>query len=194
MAARNSTHPRREYYTPGVVNGNLARKLDNRELERRLDNSGRMDFDQLYQRERMTDAERRARQRAKVKASVRQAQPISLPAVAGALCVAGLMVALLLCYVKMNTISRSIVSMKTQITQLEVDQISLLTRHAQAFDLSTVKEAAEAAGMTQPNDSQVFYIHLPGENRATAHKTGSRLGSFFAAFRRVPDTEAEYSG
>lgn len=194
MATRSGRNVQRAYRTPGVVNGNLARKLDSRELERRLDNSGRMDFDQLYERERMTDAQRRAKQRAKVKASVRQAQPVSLLAVGGALCVAGLMVVLLLCYVKMNTISRSIVAMKTQITQLEVDQVSLLTRHAQAFDLSTVKEAAEAAGMTQPTDSQVFYIRLPGENRATAHRTGGKLGSFFAAFHHDPDAAAEYSG
>ena len=182
MAARNSRKPSCEYRTPGVVNGNLARKLDTRDLERRLDNSGQMDFDQLYQRERMTEAERRAKHRAQVKASVRPAQHVSLVAVAGTLCVAGLMVVLLLCYVKMNAISRSIVSMKTQIAQLEVDQVSLLTRHEQAFDLSTVKEAAEAAGMSQPADSQVFYIRLPGEDQATAHKARSGMNSFFSAF------------
>lgn len=194
MATRNSKNSSRAYRTPGVVNGNLARKLDSYELERRLDNSGRMDFDQLYERERLSDAERRAKQRAKVKSSVRQAQPVSLLSIGGTLCVAGLMVVLLLCYVKMNAISRSIVAMKTQIAQLEVDQVSLLTRHAQAFDLSTVKEAAEAAGMIQPSDSQVFYIRLPGENRATAHRTGGTLDRFFTAFRPDPGAAAEYSG
>lgn len=190
MAARSSRKPDRRYRTPGVVEGNLARKLDSRELERRLDSSGQMDFDQLYHRQRMTDAERRSKQRAKVKAAVRPAQHVSLAAVAGVLCVAGLMVVLLLCYIKMNTISRSIVSMKAQITQLEVDQVSLLTRHEQAFDMSTVKEAAEAAGMTQPSDSQVFYIRLPGEDQATVHKAGGGLGGFLAAFRFF--TAAEY--
>ncbi len=190
MAANSSKKPDRAYRTPGVVNGNLARKLDSRELERRLDNSGRMDFDQLYRPQRMTDAERRSRQRAQVKAAVRPAQHVSLVAVGGALCVACLMVALLLCYIKMNAISRSIVSMKTQITQLEVDRVSLLTRHEQAFDLSTVKNAAEAAGMTQPSDSQVFYIRLPGEDQAMAHRTGNR--GFFAAFQRGFYTAAEY--
>ena len=190
--AASSRQPNRGYRTPGVVNGNLARKLDTHELERRLDNSGQMDFDQLYQRQRMTEAERRAKHRAKVKAAVRPAQHVSLVAVAGALCVAGLMVVLLLCYVKMNTISRSIVAMKAQITQLEVDRVSLLTRHEQAFDLSTVKDAAEAAGMTQPSESQVFYIRLPGEDQATVHKSGGGLSSFFAAFHRGFYTAAEY--
>jgi len=190
MAARNSRKPTRRYRTPGVIDGNLARKLDRRELERRLDNSGQMDFDQLYHRQRMTDAERRSKQRARVKASIRPAQHVSPLAIAGTLCVAVLMVVLLLCYVKMNTISRSIVSMKTQITKLEVEQVSLLTQHEQAFDLSTVKEAAEAAGMTQPSDSQVFYIRLPGEDQATVHKASGGLDSFLAAFRFY--TAAEY--
>lgn len=192
MASNSRRKPNREYRTPGVVNGNLARKLDARELERRLDNSGQMDFDQLYRRQRMTEAERRSKHRAEVKASVRPAQHVSLMAVAGALCVAGLTVVLLLCYVKMNTISRSIVSMKSQITQLEVEQVSLLTRHEQAFDLSTVKEAAEAAGMTQPNDSQVFYIRLPGEDQVTSRKTSGGLSGFFAAFHRGFYAAAEY--
>ena len=161
MATNSRKRPNSGYRTPGVVDGNLARKLDRRELdrrelERRLDNSGQMDFDQLYRPQRMSDAERRAKQRAKVRASVRPAQHVSVVAVGGALCVIGLTVLLLLCYVRMNTISRSIVAMKAQITQLEVDRVSLLTRHEQAFDLSTVKAAAEAAGMTQPSDSQVF--------------------------------------
>lgn len=193
MAASSRRNPNHGYRTPGAVNGNLARKLDSRELERRLENSGQMDFDQLYQRQRMTDADRRARQRAKVNASIRPAQYVSPVAVLGAACVAGLMVVLLLCYVRMNTISRSIVSMKTQITQLEVERISLLTRHEQAFDLSTVKEAAEAAGMTQPSDSQVFYIRLPGEDRAAARKPKSGLSRFFAAFNQETSVEPAYS-
>lgn len=189
MAARNSRDPRRGYRPTGAVDGNLARKLDSRELERRLDNSGQMDFDELYRPQRMSDAERRAKQRAQVKASIRPAQLPPLAAVVGAACVAVLMFMLLMCYVKMNTISRSIVAMKTQITQLEVDQVSLLTRYEQAFDLSTVKEAAEAAGMSQPSDSQVFYIRLPGEDQATVHKAGS---GFFAAFQRGFYAAAEY--
>ena len=195
MATNSRKRPNNGYRTPGVVDGNLARKLDRRELdrrelERRLDNSGRMDFDELYRPQRMSDAERHAKQRAKVRSSIRPAQHVSFAAVFGALCVAGLTVLLLLCYVRMNTISRSIVSMKAQITQLEVDRVSLLTRHEQAFDLSTVKKAAEAAGMTQPSDSQVFYIRLPGEDQVTSHKAGG--SGFFAAFQRGFYTAAEY--
>ena len=46
--AANGRRPRRRYNTPGVVNDNLARKLDSKELERRLERSGQLDFDQQY--------------------------------------------------------------------------------------------------------------------------------------------------
>ena len=79
------------------------------------------------------------------------------------------MVVLLLCYVRLNTISRSIVSMKSEIKTLEVEQVALLTQYEQTFDLSAVKEAAMAAGMHQPSESQIYYVDLPGEDQAVAY-------------------------
>ena len=198
MAARNARNSRtdRRYRTRGTVDGNLARKTerrgeaDSRELERRLDRSGRMDFDQLYERRPETAAERNARRRAQFKASVRPAQKVSFLALLGFACVSLLMVSLLLCYVRLNDISRSIVSMKSEIKQLEVEQVSLLTQHEKVFDLSAVKEAAEAAGMVQPSDGQVYYITLPGEDQARVHRPEGRgLEKFFTALGRgIPDS------
>ncbi len=178
MAAYNKK-VRRGYNTPGVVDGNLARKPDSRELERQLDRSGRMDFDQLYERQPESAIERNARRRAQAKAVARPAQKISSMTMLGCVCVAFFTVVLLLCYVRLNTISRSIVSMKSEIKQLEVEQVSLLTQYEQTFDLSAVKEAAVTAGMNQPSDSQVCYINLPGEDQATAHHPGERTWQSF---------------
>ena len=72
---RNRT--RQSYRTPGVVDGNLARRLDGQELERRLERSGQLDFDQQYRRRRETEAERISRRRAKAKARVRPAQKVN---------------------------------------------------------------------------------------------------------------------
>ena len=163
MAGSSGRKPRQRYNTPGVVDGNLARKLDSRALERRLERSGQLDFDQQYRRRRETEAERLSRRRAQAKAAVRPAQRVSFAAVLGFAFVGALMVATLLCYVRINSISRSIVSMKERISVLQVEQVALLTQYEQAFDLSSVKEAAEAAGMTIPSESQIYYIDLPGE-------------------------------
>lgn len=169
MASYQKSTKRRYNAPSAAVDGNLARKLDRRELERRLDRSGRMDFDELYERRPETAAERNARRRAQLKASVRPAQKVSATALLGFVCTAFLMVVLLLCHVRLNTISRSIVSMKAEIKALEVEQVSLLTQYEQTFDLSAVKEAALAAGMHQPSESQIYYINLPGEDQATAY-------------------------
>ena len=163
MAASTKKRPRR-YHTPGVVSGNLARELNHQELERRLETSGQLDFDQQYRRRKETEAELIARQRARAKAAVRPAQKVSPAAVLGFAAVSALTVLLLLCYVEMNAISTRIVTMKSEIEQLEIEQVSLMAQYEQAFDMATVKEAAEEAGMTQPSDSQIYYVSLPGED------------------------------
>jgi len=167
--AANAKDTKRKYQTPGVVSGSLAHQLDQYEqLERRLEKSGQLDFDQQYKRRKETEAELIARQRARAKAAVRPAQKVSPLMVAGFAAVAGLLVCLLMCYVQLNSISSSIVEMKEQISQLQTEQVALLTRHEQAFDLSTVKTAAQSAGMTQPSESQIHYIDLPGQNQVMA--------------------------
>ena len=144
-------------------------------------------FDQLYERSPETAAERNARRRAQFKASVRPAQKVSFLALLGFACVSLLMVSLLLCYVRLNDISRSIVSMKSEIKQLEVEQVSLLTQHEKVFDLSAVKEAAEAAGMVQPSESQIYNIELPGANQAVSHSGRRSAGSAESLLDRVLD-------
>ena len=177
-----------------MVDGNLARKLDSRALERRLERSGQLDFDQQYRRRRETEAERLSRRRAQAKAAVRPAQRVSFAAVLGFAFVGALMVATLLCYVRINSISRSIVSMKERISVLQVEQVALLTQYEQAFDLSSVKEAAEAAGMTIPSESQIYYIDLPGEDQAVSYtgRDGGLLDRVLTGLSRAMYAVVEY--
>lgn len=169
MASQNRNSVRRRYQTPGVVNGNLARKLDSQELQRQLETSGQLDFDQQYRKRKASRADEIARRRAETKSAIRPAQKVSLGAVAGFALVAGMLVCLLMCYIQLNTISSEIVEMKSEISQLEVEQVALLAQYEQAFDLATVKEAAQAAGMSQPSDSQILYLDLPGQDRAVTY-------------------------
>ena len=194
MAGSSGRKPRQRYNTPGVVDGNLARKLDSRALERRLERSGQLDFDQQYRRRRETEAERLSRRRAQAKAAVRPAKRVSFAAVLGFAFVGALMVATLLCYVRINSISRSIVSMKERISVLQVEQVALLTQYEQAFDLSSVKEAAEAAGMTIPSESQIYYIDLPGEDQAVSYtgRDGGLLDRVLTGLSRAMYAVVEY--
>lgn len=189
---RNRT--RQSYRTPGAVEGNLARRLDSQELERRLERSGQLDFDQQYRRRRETEAEQLARRRAKAKASVRPAQKVNGMALLGFAAVGAMMVVLLLCYVKINAISRSIVQMKEEIKALQVEQVSLLTQYEQKFDLASVKAAAESAGMSQPSESQIYYIDLPGEDQAVSYggESGGVLDRFLASMGQDVYAVMEY--
>ncbi len=167
--AASGKNAKRRYQTPGVVNDNLARKLDSAALERQLETSGQLDFDQQYRRRKATEAELIARQRARAKAAVRPAQKVSPMAVLGFTGVAVLMVAVLMCYVQINAISTRIVDMKKEISALEVDQVALQAKYEQAFDLTRVKEEAQSYGMGQPSESQVYYIALPGQDQVVAY-------------------------
>ena len=185
--ASSTRRPRKKYDTPGTANDNLARKLDSRELERRLERSGQVDFDQQYRQRRETEAERRTRQRAKAKAAVRPAQKVNILAVLAFFGIAALTVGVLLCYIQLNAISRNIVRMKTEITALEVEQVGLLTKYEQSFDLTSVKEAAESYGMVQPSESQIYNIELPGANQAVSHSGRRSAGSAESLLDRVLD-------
>ena len=185
--ASSTRRPRKKYDTPGTANDNLARKLDGRELERRLERSGQLDFDQQYRQRRETEAERRSRQRAKAKAAVRPAQKVNILAVLAFFGIAALTVGVLLCYIQLNAISRNIVRMKTEITALEVEQVGLLTKYEQSFDLTSVKEAAESYGMVQPSESQIYNIELPGANQAVSHSGRRSAGSAESLLDRVLD-------
>ena len=185
--ASSTRRPRKKYDTPGTANDNLARKLDSRELERRLERSGQVDFDQQYRQRRETEAERSSRQRAKAKAAVRPAQKVNILAVLAFFGIAALTVGVLLCYIQLNAISRNIVRMKTEITALEVEQVGLLTKYEQSFDLTSVKEAAESYGMVQPSESQIYNIELPGANQAVSHSGRRSAGSAESLLDRVLD-------
>lgn len=195
--AANGTSNKRKYDTPGVVNGSLAHKLDSQEYEqlrRRLEKSGQLDFDQQYKERKASEAELIARQRQRVKAAVRPKQKVNVLMVAGFAAVAVMVVSLLLCYVQLNTISASIVSMKSQISELEVQQVALLTEYEQVFDLASVKERAQAAGMIQPGEGQIYYIQLPGQDRAVTYTSGDEgvFAGFLASVGQRLDGLVEY--
>ena len=64
------------------------------------------------------------------------------------------------------------VEKQEQLASLQTQQVTLITQHERAFDLSGVKEAAAAAGMSQPSDSQIYYIDLSEPDSATVYSQG----------------------
>ena len=171
MAAA-ATYERSRRRASGMVNGSLA--YDFGTLERQLDDTGRMDPDQYTPSLEETSADVISRAHAHAKAKVRPAQHLSPVMVLGAVAVAVLMVLVVLSYVELATISNSVVSMRSQVSELETRQVTLLTQYEQAFDLVSIKEQALAAGMSLPSDSQVYYIDLSDPDNAVVYEQDSQ--------------------
>ena len=192
--AANTRRDVKTYHTPGVVSGNLAHDLRTQELEQQLERSGQLDFDKQYRQRQESVADQLSRRRQETRASVRQAQGIPIAAILGGAVVAVMALMIVTCQVQVNEISGDIVSMKQEIEQLEMEQVTLRTQYEQAFDPATVKEAAEAAGMQPPGEGQIYYIDLPGEDNAVSCLQPEEDGfkQFLTNFNRHVYTVLEY--
>ena len=61
-----------------------------------------------------------------------------------------------------------------EISALEDEHVALLTRYEKTFDLTTIKEAAAAAGMAKPSASQVYYIDLSEPDSVVVYQQKSQ--------------------
>lgn len=167
-----------EYSRRSAVYGSLAYDLDALARERQLDDAGKLP-QRPQPAQRSAQAQPQPRQRTK-------AQAVSRPSVAvlaGLVLLSAMVIALMLCYVKLTGISDNVSSIKREISALEEEHIALLTEYEKTFDLSTVKEAAEAAGMSKPTTGQIIYVDLSGADTAEVYASG---GS--AALRELTDS------
>ena len=78
---------------------------------------------------------------------------------------------LLLSYVQLTTLAADTVALKSELTVLQAENVSLTAQHEQMFDMATVKEVAAAAGMAKPTSSQITYLDLDSEDSAVVYRT-----------------------
>ena len=141
-----------DYNKRSAVYGSLAYDLDALARERQLDDAGK-----LPQRPRP---------------QAQQDVQLSPAVLIGTVIVTAMVVALMLCYVKLTGISDNVSTIKRSISALEDEHIALLTEYEKTFDLASVKAAAEAAGMSKPTSGQIVYIDLSGADTAEVYAAG----------------------
>ena len=85
-------------------------------------------------------------------------------------------------FAQLTRVSASVSSIKSEISDLEEEHVSLLTRYEKTFDLATIKEVAENAGMSKPTSGQIEYIDLSGGDTAVVYRSegGNALHGIFA--------------
>lgn len=153
-------------YRHGATYGSLAYDLDALAREKQLDEAGKLP--QKKVRPAQPEVQPVQRRQTAARAAVRPSPVLLL----GTVLVVGMVIALMLCYVKLTGISDNVSSIKREISALEEQHIALLTEYERTFDLATVKAAAEAAGMSKPSSGQIQYIDLSGADSVEVYAAG----------------------
>ena len=148
-----------------AVDGSLARDLDWAVRERELRHAGEAPRHQEQEQ---------VRQQPKVYAApkvlVRERQQVSLFSLMGFAAVVGMAVLVLMSYIQLTALASDTVALKKQLSTLETEHAALTAQYEQMFDLTTVREAAEAAGMTKPSTSQICYLDMAGGDSAIVYQ------------------------
>ena len=153
-------------YHHGATYGNLAYDLDALAREKQLDEAGKLP--QKKVRPAQPEVQPVQRRQSAARTAVRPSPVLLL----GTVLVVGMVIALMLCYVKLTGISDNVSSIKREISALEEEHVALLTAYERTFDLATVKAAAEAAGMSKPSSGQIQYIDLSGADSVEVYAAG----------------------
>ena len=153
-------------YSHGATYGSLAYDLDALAREKQLDEAGKLP--QKKVRPAQPEVQPVQRRQSAARAAVRPSPVLLL----GTVLVVGMVIALMLCYVKLTGISDNVSSIKREISALEEEHVALLTAYERTFDLATVKAAAEAAGMSKPSSGQIQYIDLSGADSVEVYAAG----------------------
>ena len=153
-------------YRHGATYGSLAYDLDALAREKQLDEAGKLP--QKKVRPAQPEVQPVQRRQSAARAAVRPSPVLRL----GTVLVGGMVIALMLCYVKLTGISDNVSSIKREISALEEEHVALLTAYERTFDLATVKAAAEAAGMSKPSSGQIQYIDLSGADSVEVYAAG----------------------
>lgn len=153
-------------YHHGAIYGSLAYDLDALAREKQLDEAGKLP--QKKVRPAQPEVQPVQRRQSAARAAVRPSPVLLL----GTVLVVGMVIALMLCYVKLTGISDNVSSIKREISALEEEHVALLTAYERTFDLATVKAAAEAAGMSKPSSGQIQYIDLSGADSVEVYAAG----------------------
>lgn len=177
------------YHSRSAVNGDLAYDLEWELRERELRHAG-----EAPRREDISVPGTRTKVRSVSKVQTRERQKVSIFSVLGFAAVLGLAVLVLMSYVELMQVSADTVTLKAQLEELETQNVTLTAQYERMFDLASVKEAAQAAGMSKPSASQIYYIDLSGGDSAVVYQQEepSALSRLLTSMRQGIYTVVEY--
>jgi hypothetical protein len=149
----------------GYTDGSLARDLDWAVREHELRHAGKAPSHQERQQ-----VQQKPKIRSISRANAREPQRVSLFTVMGFLAVGAMAVLMLLCSIRLTVLASDAVDLKKQLEVLQTESATLTAEYEQMFDLDTVREAAEAAGMRKPSVSQICYLKITDGDNAVIYQ------------------------
>ena len=179
------------YQSRYVVDGSAARELEWDVRESELRHAGEAPRYWEVERERTKET---PKVRTVEKVQVRERQHVSVFSVAGIAAVMALAVLVLVSCIQLTMLSAETVALKKQLSALKTENVRLTAQYEQMFDLATVKEMAEAAGMSKPSSSQVSYLNLSAGDQAIVYEqeTNSVLASVLTSVESGVSALVEY--
>ena len=167
------------------VYGNLAYDLDTLAREHELEHAGRMDEEQQHVRVHQQPRTR----------TVAQPKPKASPVLlASVVVLVAMVLGLMIGYVQLTKISDDMTTIKSNLTEAQDAHVALVTKYEQTFDMTTVKERAEAAGMEKPGSGQIEYIDISGSDSVVVYQAGADglLGQVFGTIKSGIGAAVEY--
>ena len=152
------------YSSRSAVYGDLAYDLDREVREHTLRHAGEA------RRQPREESMARPQVRRVSQVQVRQKQKLSVFSLLGFGAVAALAVLVLMSYIQLTELSSQVVELKSQLSTLQTENVTLTAQYERMYDLETVKAAAEAAGMGKPSNSQIYYIDLSDGDNAVVYQ------------------------
>ena len=127
----------------------------------------------------------RTRERAAVrpKVRVREAGQISVFAVVGFLAVGVFAVLLMLSTVQLTRVSDEMISLKSQLSNLQSEEKKLMAQYELAYDLSTIEQKVTSDGsMVKPQSSQIYTLDLSEEDSVVRYDQESAAAGVAGSF------------
>jgi len=176
-------------YGGGRVDGSLAYDFDYEERTRRGAEIRRRE-----EKRRAPQNAPRTQEKAAPVRRTRAKQKLSPVLMLGFAALAGMLIVLLMSCAQLTEISNHVVSMQNELSTLEEEHVKLLASYEKTFDLATIKEAAEAAGMSKPSASQIYYVDLSAPDNVTVYQQQhtTALSRLLTSFGHMAGDVVEY--
>lgn len=137
----------------------------------------------------------RPRERAltRPKVRVREAGQISVFAVVGFLAVGVFAVLLMLSTVQLTMVSDEVVSLRSELSDLQSEEAKLMAQYELAFDPSTIEEKVTADGsMVKPAAGQIYTLDLSEADSVVHYDQESTGMGFLATVQGMIDSALSY--